>query len=64
MDPAQFTRAEIHPFEFKYIPEEASHLIIGSFPTTLDKMAFNFYYPNSLLFSPKIRNILIQLYKT
>jgi G:T/U-mismatch repair DNA glycosylase len=47
MESTQFSVPEIHPFEFNYIPERATRLVIGSFPTTSDKMAFNFFYPNS-----------------
>jgi G:T/U-mismatch repair DNA glycosylase len=38
-------RIESHPFE-PYIPENATSLIIGTFPTVAGKREFHFFYPN------------------
>lgn len=40
-------KKEIHPFELYFIPEKASTLFIGSFPTEKSKRGFEFFYPNA-----------------
>lgn len=36
-----------HPFDLVFAGETPIYLVVGTFPTTNKRMAFNFFYPNS-----------------
>jgi len=36
-----------HPFKLVFAEGDPKYLVIGSFPTTVKKMSFNFFYPNA-----------------
>jgi G:T/U-mismatch repair DNA glycosylase len=38
---------ENHPFKLLFAEGEPKFLVVGTFPTTLENMAFNFFYPNN-----------------
>ena len=46
MEPTKFSPSEILTFACRYLPENETQLVVGSCPTTLDKMTFRLYYPN------------------
>ncbi len=43
----KLNKLESHPFDKSFVPDGATHLVIGTFPTTKSKWSYSFFYPNT-----------------
>ncbi len=55
----KLSKLESHPFGKSFVPDGATHLVIGTFPTTKSKWSYNFFYPNT---SNKFWDTMAEIY--